>query len=141
MTSFVYNIAGLNIGTQTLDWAADDIRVLLTTAAYAPDKDDVWVADVTGEVTVPGYVRKVLTGRTVTSDLVGDRTLFGADDVEWLSIGDGTQAAARAVVFRQGTSDADSPLVAALDFITPRVLNGGDFTLQFTGGIAFRLNQ
>jgi hypothetical protein len=141
MASFVYNRGALLIQNQTLNFTSADVRVLLTQSGYTADKDHAFVSSVTNEISGTGYSRRALSGRAITEDTANDRILFEASNETWTAIGDGSQTVARAVVYRHVTNDADSPLICVLDLTTPRVLNGGDFTLQFSGGVVFRLNQ
>lgn len=136
MASVIYNVAKGGFADGTLDWDTDTIEVLLLSAVEAtPDPDHADLTAVLGdaentEVTTVNYARQTVAGRTVAVDNVGDRAVLDADDQTWTAIGDGSESAVSAVVFR-GTLP-----IALIDF-TDTVLNGGDFTIQWsTNGVA-----
>jgi hypothetical protein len=136
MSSVIYNNAKKLIGDGTIDWdnGSQTYRCLLTTSSYAPNIDThTMVSDVTNELSGTGYARKDLASRAVTVDNTNDRAGYSANNVTWSSITAGGATAAKCVVYKFNTSDADSPVIACLD-ITPTVLNGGDFTVAWNGG-------
>src|SRR3990172_10804047 len=75
----------------------DTIKVMLTTAAYVPDKDHSFASQVTNELSGTGYAggfggsgRKALAAKTVTQDDAGDVAYFDAADLTWSAISAGT---------------------------------------------------
>jgi hypothetical protein len=143
MASNVFTNATKLFGDGDIDWLADDIRVMLLTSAFTPDLDaDIFVADVVAdELGVAGYARIVLATKFSTKDNGNNRTDYGADNPVWAALAAGATIG-WAIVFKQITNDADSPVIAVLDGADVAT-NGGQITLRFNGtassGVAFRL--
>ena len=74
-----------------------------------------------------GYSRKTLANTSIALDTGNDRVEFDADDISYTALNAGTIASA--IVFKEVTNDADSPLIADIDF-TDLVTNGSDVDLQ-----------
>lgn len=131
MPSVVYNVAKGAFADGTLDWDTDAVEVLLLSSVEAaPDPDHATVTAVLGdventEVSTTNYARQALAGRSVTVDNTGDRAVLDASDSTWASIGNGAVSAVSALVF------AGTVPIALIDF-TDTVLNGGDFTIQWS---------
>lgn len=112
-----------------VDWAADTIKVLLTTSAYTPDQDaHDFVNDITNEVTGTGYTAggTALANKTVTYDAASNTVRLDADDVSWPT---STVTARRAVIYKDTGTASTSPLLGWVDF-------GGD---QATSGATFQI--
>lgn len=125
--------------TGALDLEDDTINVLLVDDTYTANKDHDFVNDVVGdELSGTGYTRKTLAGKSVTLDTGNDRVTFDATDPVWTGLDAGTIGGA--VVFKQVTNDADSPLICFLD-PTNLTTNGSDVTLQFNAAGILRLNN
>lgn len=141
MASLVYNPAKAILGT-TVDWIADDIRVLVTTPDYVPDPDHEFVADITDELSGTGYSRLSLTGRIVTPDPGENRALYQAADASWANINAGT--AGKAIVYKHVTNDADSPVLVCVE-LEEFLTDGGDWSIEWDGespvGTVFRISQ
>lgn len=131
----VFNRAKLLLATGALDLSTADLRCLLLRgdggSPYSYDPDDVFVADLTDELSVGGYVRQALTGLSVTQDDANDRANAEADQVEFPGLAAGETIAA-AVVFQFVTNDADSILVGFYDVSPDLPTNGGNVTIQFS---------
>jgi len=145
MASLIYTNATKLIGDGTVDWdnGGHTYRVLLVTPTYSIDVDGhVFVSHITNELSGTGYVRKDLANRAVTVDNANNRSDYKADNVTWTAITAANATAALAIVFKFVTNDADSPLIAAIDF-PDTIMNGGDFQLKWDGqasnGTLFRL--
>jgi hypothetical protein len=118
-----------------------DLKAMLVTSSYTPDRDDQYVDD--GGANDPtdheisggsGYTggfggagRKVLASKTITIDLVNDRSDFDCADITWSAI-DTTTEPAYLIAIIEETADNDSPLISEHDFVA--VTNGGDLTAQ-----------
>jgi hypothetical protein len=98
-----------------IDWANSNIDVLLVTDAYGFDPAEQVVADLVGsELAATDYVRKDLTGRTVT--LNGTTVQAAAANVTWSALGNGTnETIGGVVVFLNSGADASSTLIAFSD--------------------------
>jgi hypothetical protein len=128
----------------TIDLIADaNIKVMLLSSAYVPNKDHEFIADiVASEMAGTGYVggfagsgRKTLAGKTWTKDNTLDEVRFDATNPAWSGALFGTVAYAALV--KEDTSDALSPVIAILDVGGVQTA-GGTFTLDF-GTYALRL--
>jgi hypothetical protein len=119
---------------------ADTLKVMLLGIAtpYTPDPDHRFVSSVVAsEIATTGYTggfggsgRKALASRTLAADDANDRGLFDAADITWTALASGVTIA-YAVLFKELTSDALSPLVALFD-VTDTPTNGGDITLVWS---------
>jgi hypothetical protein len=130
MPSLIFNRALEHWARGQIDFDTDTFRVLLTTAAYAEDKDaHDFRNDVTNEVVGAGYTAggSVATV-TVTLDTVNDRLDITLGGTTWPS---STITARKAVYYkaRGGASSADE-LVAVNDFGSDVVTTAGTFTLN-----------
>lgn len=134
----VYNNAKeqfLSGNTLDLDDGAATYKVLLLKSGVAIDYTDVFVADLTpgtNEISVAGYARQTLTGRTVTQDDVNHRGDAAATKVTFSSLASG-QTIGAAVIFKDLGADASSLLVSYYD-LTDTATNGGDFTILWDSG-------
>lgn len=120
---------------------ADTLKVMLlgTSTPYTPNPDHRYVADVVAsELTgVTGYTggfggagRKALASRTLSADDANDRGAFDAADITWTALGTGGTVAF-AILFKELTSDALSPLIACFD-VADTPTNGGDLTIVWS---------
>ncbi len=103
--------------SSALDWAADDIRALLVSSAYAFNADHAFVADLVGELTHGSYSRKILGSKSVTQSADGDGNpvdKLNAAALTWSSLAGGTNPA-KLVLYKRITNDAASVLIACLD--------------------------
>jgi hypothetical protein len=138
-----YKAAAVGIPTSgtpaaRVDVIADSIKVMLVTSGYAFNPDDRFVTTAAGsEISVTGYTggfggsgRKTLASRTLSADDTGNRGVFDAADVTWTALGSGATIAA-AIVFKELTSDALSPMIAYFDLVDTAT-NGGDITIQWS---------
>lgn len=133
MANFLYNSAKAGFVNGTIDWDNSVIKALLVKNTYSQDKDHKFVADLTpasNELTGPGYARKTLVNNTVVQDDVNDVAKVDSDDLTWTAIDAGT--AAGMVLYKEGSSDADSVLIAYInDGGFPVTTNGGDLIMEF----------
>lgn len=124
----------LNAG---IDLLSDTIKAMLVGSGYTPDKDHDFVASITGggtsyELSGTGYTggfggsgRKALASKAVTKDDSADVAYLDAADLTWTAIDAGTVA--YVAIIKEGTSDADSPLLCVVDVEPNVVTNGGDY--------------
>jgi hypothetical protein len=137
MATKVFNSAKERLLNGGLNLVTHDIRVtlLMTNTTADTDNDgDVFVADLgtLDEMDGANYVRKALTGKVVTKDDANDRAFMDADDVTWTALGAGTRQIQGVLVYRHVTNDADSPLIAWLEFASPVTGDGTDFQVQWS---------
>lgn len=123
------------------------VKVILASTAYTPDKDHDFADSITGggtkELSGTGYAagfggsgRKALASKTVTKDNATDAAFFDAADVTWTGINAGTIG--YAVVIKEVTNDADSPILCVVD-VADLVTNGSDYTLQWATDGVFKI--
>lgn len=127
MASTVYTKGILRIINGTTNWTSGSFKVMLCDASYTPDPDHQFVSSITGvggEISgVTGYTggfggsgRLALTTIAPAEDATNDLIKFDADDVLWSSLGPEVVTVTGCAVIQEVTSDADSPLIAYLDF-------------------------
>jgi hypothetical protein len=143
MATFVYDNAKKLFMQGDLDWVNDTFKVLLLGDAGAgTDAGLEFVSEVSGEELdgtgyTPGFAgsgRKALASKSVL--LSDGKAQAQADDLTWAAIDAGTAYAA--VVYKPVTNDADSLLIAFVDF-ADTVTNGGDFDLNWPADGVFYL--
>lgn len=143
MVDLVYNEAKFLISSGSLILLTDSIKVMLVTPDYIPDADHIFIDD--GETYSPinfeldgtGYDsgfgsedRQVLQNKSLVKDLDTDRIRFFADSIVWNPISAGVAGAA--IIFKEDTSDAESPLIAYIQSGGfPKSTDGGELELQF----------
>lgn len=142
MASAWYDSGFEGILDGSIDWAADDIRVLLVTTAYTFSAVHDFVNDVTAqEVTGAGYSRQALVNESETFDAGTRQYRFDADDVVWASIEDDTaESCDAAIIFKQVTDDTDSILIAYVEDPSAITFNDGQVTLTFDATGVFRFD-
>jgi hypothetical protein len=139
MASINYNSFFKKVLEGDIDLVADTINVLLVDDTYTESKAHDFVEDVSGdELSGTGYTRKTLSGKSVTIDTDNNRIYFDATDPVWTGLDAGVIGGA--VVFKQVTNDADSPVICFLD-ATNLTTNGSDVTLVFNAAGILRVNN
>ena len=136
MASNLYQEGILRIINRNIDIAADTIKVMLVGSGYTPNKDHQFVSDVVGsELSGTGYTggyggsgRKALASKVMGKSDSTDKAYIDAADSTWTAINAGTIA--WAIVFKEITNDASSPVIANVD-VADIVTNGGDVTIQW----------
>jgi hypothetical protein len=124
----------LATGGLVLD-GTDDIRMglLKTLAGHGNVPDINFVADMEAhadfaELTVAGYGRIALTGKSVTEDDTDDRAEVDSDNVAFGALAAG-ETIVGAFIYKHVTNDSDSPVIAIYDLpSTPT--NGGTVTVN-----------
>lgn len=132
MASIVYNSFCTDLGKALTDLqeAGADVRVLLATTSYTPDKDHVFVSSITNEVSGgTGYSRKALSSQTLTVDNTNDWAIFDAADLVYTAANFGTfRYIILYIETASSPTDANRRLIECLD-ITSATTNGTDMTL------------
>jgi hypothetical protein len=117
------------IATGKVNLVSDDIKVMLTTSAYVPNRETQAVkADVTNEVTGTGYTAggKSLTGKTLSPDEAATRWTWDASDLTFT----GVSLTCRYAVIYDNTH-ADKPLIGYVDFGSDQKATDQDFTVEW----------
>lgn len=130
MASLIFNRGLEMLARGGIDFDTDSFKVMLTTSAYAENKDTHdFRDDVTNEVTGTGYTAGGNTvAVTVVLDAVNDRIDIAFGGITWPA---STITARKAVYYksRGGAASADE-LIAVVDFIFDVATVGGTLTLQ-----------
>jgi hypothetical protein len=131
----IYSTGLLALADGTVSWANSSIKALIVDSGYTFDKSDEFVSDVSAdEVTNAvgtGYERKMLTNKSVS--LAADVVTLDADDLLYSDI-ETNETWDAVIIYAEGTSDADSKLIAYLD-TDALVTNGSDAVVRITGVI------
>ena len=136
MASAMYNRGARLMSDGTIDWdGATDVRILLTTSSYTPDRDHNFVSDVTNELSGGGYVRKATASRSVTEDDANDRVILDLADVTYTALGAVAGTPKYAVFYVEAGTDATRALICWIDLGSAPAPNGGDYTLQWDGTV------
>lgn len=129
MSQFAYAAGLTAFATKKVDLLNDNVKVMLTTSAYAPNQGaHATKADVTNEITGTGYTPGglALTGRTLTQSGANTQ-VFDCDDPTWY----GASFTARFAVFYVATGvDNQSPLLVCVNFITDQTSAAGPFAIN-----------
>jgi hypothetical protein len=134
MASKWYGKGLLKVVDRTIDFASDTIKVMLVNASYSYNADHDFIDDVVAnELSGTGYTggfggsgRKTTASKTILEDTANDRVEYDFADIVWTGINAGTIGGA--IIVKEITNDASSPLIAFLD-PADLVTNGGDVTL------------
>jgi hypothetical protein len=120
-----------------IDFLNDTVVVLLTTGAANIDTT-TYIADITGELSGGGYVRKTLASKTVTTDDTNDRTVADAADVQWTSL----SGTFRYIHVAQSTgNDATSRVITTIDTGSSQTIDNGTYDITWpTSGVFFIQN-
>jgi hypothetical protein len=140
MASNLYNPGLEKLLSNSIDYDSDTIKVILVDTNHTFDKTDEFVSDiVANEASGTGYSRKTLANKSQTLDTANDRVEFDADNPTYTALDAGTIASV--VIFKEVTNDADSPLIANIDF-PDLVTNGSDVELRINSeGLFFVTNS
>lgn len=124
MASIVYNEFKRANAAGEIDLDADDIRVALMMTNFNPTENDgiVNVANLIGldRADASGYADVALTGEAVNKDDANDRAEFDANDVSFAGLGgNATRDYDGLLVYKFVTNDADSIVIAYIEFAAP----------------------
>lgn len=136
MASHMFNKAKQSLVNGGIDLDTDDIRVALLMSNTTADSENdgiVFVGDIgtLDEHDGSAYVRKALASEAVNLDDANDRAEFDATDVVWTALGAGTRTCVGALLYKHVTNDADSPVIAWVEFASAVTNDGTDFTITW----------
>jgi hypothetical protein len=141
VSDLVYTAGKLGILSDTINLATDVIQICLVGSGYTNAAADTFVDiaattnDAAGqEISTSGYTpgfsgsgRKTLTSLSFVTS--GTQAEFHCSNVTWTGLATGATIQG-AIVYKRGTSDTDSKLIAAYALpATPT--NGGDISISF----------
>jgi hypothetical protein len=117
------------------DLEAVTLVAILCTSTYVPDADaDVFISDLSNELSGGGYARETLTGVAVTYDATGNITKLTSDPMVWTAL---TGTFRFLVIAADLGTDAASPLIKWTDFDADQVATAQDVTITpAAGGLA-----
>ncbi len=124
MADIVYTKFLEKLNQKLLDLDSDDIKCVLLTSSYTPNKDHDFYSDLTNEVVGTGYTAggASLANTAVTSSDTSDTAWFDSDDVLWTTA---TITARYAVLYDNTRTEKD--LITCYDFGSDKSSTGGDF--------------
>lgn len=141
MPSRQYGTGTLGIVNRDINLLGSTIKVMLVTPSYTYNADHDFVNDVAAnELSGTGYAagfsgagRKTLASKSLALNGGSTRVEFDAADVTWTALAGAAGTIGGAILYQEGTSDADSRLIAYLD-PDDLVPNGSDVTLAWNSG-------
>lgn len=138
MPSNNYSSGILEIQRQNINFVTDDIRALVVTDTFVFNKAHQFVSQITGEVSGTGYSRPVLANKAIDLNVgTPDAVEFKADNLPFTAINVSPDDLVSVVIFKQVTNDADSQLLAVVDF--PNIsTNGNNITIEFPSRVVFK---
>lgn len=140
MASNLYNPGLSKLLSNTIDYDSDTIKIMLVDTNHTFTKSHEFVSDVVAnEVSGTGYSRKTLANKDQRDDFANDRIEYDADNPTYTALDCGTIASA--IIFKEVTNDADSPIIANIDF-PDLTTNGSDVELKINDeGMFFVTNN
>lgn len=112
-------------------------KVLLVTSSYTPNVDHDFVSDVVAnEATGTGYSRKTIASASITIDDTNDRVDVTAANLSWTGL---TSAFRYAILYKEITNDAASPVIAYFD-LGAQSVTATDVNCNWSGGVLYRLS-
>lgn len=140
--AFVYENGLADIVKSVIDGDGATLKLMLVNSTYTATKSDAYIGSGAGscgaaEITATNYTGgfggagRKSAARSVSVDSTNHvvRIIFAAD-FSWTALGGATNdTIAAAVLVKEGTSDADSRLIAYFNLATALTTNGSDITL------------
>jgi hypothetical protein len=126
------------------DYLSDEIKVMLCTSSYYPNRNTNDFRDHVSAYEIPpggNYVTggAVLGGKTLTVDQNTHSAKFDADDTQWTN--STIRGARYAVIYNDSpATDATKPLLGYIDFVTDRSSNGTTFKISWDSSGLLRIN-
>lgn len=115
-----------------VDWVNDTIKVALVKSAFVPDQDahDFWNDVSANEIAGTGYTAggKELAEKTLVYDAATNTLRLDAKDVEWK---EAIFTARFAVIYKDTGVDAESPVLAYVNFGEGNSVASGTFKLEW----------
>ena len=143
MANGCYNEGKKQIFNGSIDLDTSTIKVMLVKSTYTFDADHAAVDDGTAddpashEISVSGYSRQSLAGRTVDKDTSNDFAYLDATDTVFSALASG-ETIGGAIIFKDSGLDTTSIPIAFYD-VTDTATNGSDITIQWaavgSGGV------
>jgi hypothetical protein len=139
VTAKFYGQALMSALAGKINWASDDIRVMLYTSAYTPNQDTDIYKDVVNptEASGTGYTTggAALASKTITYNATTNVITLDAADVTW---GTSTITARGCIIF-DNTPASNKPLLGYVDFGADQSSNAGNFTITWDANGLFTI--
>lgn len=139
VTALMYGLSIASAFNKEIDWASDDIRVMLLTSSYTPNQDThQYVSSLTGEVTGTGYTAGgvALANKTMPYNTATNQLSLKADNVQWAN---STITARYAVIYNNTpAAAADKPLIGYVDFGANQSSSAGTFEVVWNAAGIFQ---
>jgi hypothetical protein len=129
-----YNTAKKFFLDGTIDIDTDNIKALLVTNVYTFNKNQVYLNEITNEVTGAGYTTGgvLLTGNTVEVDTALDLAKFTANNPAWL----GSSFTFKSIILYKSTGTAGtSPLICYIDAGSDNTASGQTVTIAWNSKV------
>ncbi len=128
MANLVYNSYRADQLNGNIDLDTNTIKVMLVTSTYTPSAAHAVRTSITNEVAGSGYTAGGATLMSPTITVVGTTAVFDAIDITWPV---STITARGAVIYKSTGSAATDLLIGYIDFLTDKISNNGNFTIQW----------
>jgi hypothetical protein len=127
-----YPIAMKKLLQGAINLEGTDIKALLLNNTYTYDATDEFISDLAGEISGGGYARQTvtLTAGADTTNNFGYVTPSG--NLQFNAV---TGTVKHLVIAKDTGNNATSPVILAVEFITPYVLTSNIFRVIFTGNL------
>lgn len=140
MASNLYNSGLFAILSGSINYLNDTIGLALVNTSYTYSVSHTSLSDITSsEASGVGYTRKVLESKTVTLNSGNNTVNFDAGDFSYPALLT-TSSIASGVLFKSGSDDSTSELIANIDF-NNITTDGSDFILEFSASGWFNINN
>jgi hypothetical protein len=126
-------------GTAVIDFNTDTLKVMLVTSSYTPSQSTHdFINDAnTNEVTGTNYTAGGATIASPTVTLNAGVVTVDGGDVTWTQSGTGFSNARYAIIYKDTTVAATSPVVGYIDFTSDKGNVNGDLTVQWNASGIF----
>ena len=129
-------IQSREVGDSPIDLLSDTIRVALVQGTPAtPDASAFNTHEFVSDVVSAGNTLNAVRGELGTKsypNAAGEAGAFDAADTVCSTVAAGSDIVAL-VLYKFGTGDSDSPVIAWIDGFTPVTPNGGNITVKWAG--------
>lgn len=135
MASHVNNrVKGHGTGDDLIDWTNDTIKCIILSSAHSPDPDDDYVADVSANE-ASGANRPTLSSKALTIDDTNNEKTMEAADPTFTGVNENVSGF---YVYKEVNNDADSVLIAWLEFSSVQNPGGSNFTPALPNSIVYK---
>ena len=129
MANLVYNRGKRDIAKAIIDLDGGTLTVALMKSAYTANADDQTMGGISAnELSVGGYARQTLAGRSIVEDDVNDFAYLTGTNVTFAALAAGQTIGGAVLVDTTTGVDATSPLIAFYDTIDTAT-TGVDFVV------------